>query len=225
MSQSIIKFNRSWVYRLLLVLCMSISMVGTANAALVKLDFQTAGDELLILDTATNLEWLSPLVTAGQSYNSVIGGFNSLVTTEGFSVAGAATVRSMFNTNFDNPTSTVTIDNFLKAQAFMNTFGVTEFANCSAATPPGACPRTQAWAVDGTTLTGLGMITFGGTHGQVIDFSGTVGSFGNITDGQRGVWLIRADTLTSVPIPSAMLLFGSGLAALGAWRQRKGMKS
>lgn len=32
-------------------------------------------------------------------------------------------------------------------------------------------------------------------------------------------------TRTVVPIPSAMLLFGSGLAALGAWRHRKGKKS
>lgn len=46
-----------------------------------------------------------------------------------------------------------------------------------------------------------------------------------LDSGFNGSAAIIGDAPAPVPIPGAMLLFGSGLAALGAWRHRKGKKS
>ena len=191
---------------------------GGADAALIVGDFQAADDELLVLDTVTNLEWLSPLATAGLSYNSVAGGTGGFVTTHGFSIAASQTVRDLIADNFDDPTTVNSVANFPKAQAFFDTFGVAQLVSCPSASPPGPCPRTQAWAADGGTLTSLGMITLGGTHGRLLEFSGSVASQGNVVDGQRGVWLVRSAT---TPEPSTLLVMGGSLAGLASWAWRR----
>ncbi|MDH5765679.1 MAG: VPLPA-CTERM sorting domain-containing protein [Gammaproteobacteria bacterium] len=44
---------------------------GTVHAALLDVDWQTSGDNLLLHDTSTNLQWLDLSVTLNQSYNEV----------------------------------------------------------------------------------------------------------------------------------------------------------
>jgi hypothetical protein len=140
------------------------------------------------------------------------------VTTHGFSIAASQTVRDVIADNFDDPTTVNSVANFPKAQAFFDTFGIAQLVFCPSAFPPGACPRTLGWAADGGTLTSLGMITFGGTHGQLVEFSGSVASFGNSVDGQQGVWLVRSAT---TPEPTALFVMGGGLAGLASWAWRR----
>ncbi len=50
------KFNRSWVFRSLLVLTTCLCLTGTANATLTSADLYTVGDGLPTLDDVTGLE-------------------------------------------------------------------------------------------------------------------------------------------------------------------------
>jgi len=51
------------------------------------------------------------------------------------------------------------------------------------------------------------------------------GGGGPVTRTPFGVDNIQWTNVAPIPEPSTMLLFGTGLAALGAWRNRKGIKS
>ena len=55
-----------------------------------------SGDQLLTLDTDTNLEWLNLTATAGQSYLDVLGGFGGFIGTLGFDFATGAQVGELF---------------------------------------------------------------------------------------------------------------------------------
>ncbi len=171
-----------------------------ARASLVVHDFQSTGDGLLVQDTVTGLQWLSPRVTAGVSYNSVVGGFDGLVTAGGggFSVASAAQVKALFANNFNNPTTTSSPSNVADVQAFFNVFGITQQETCSGTTPPGSCPRTEAWSLESPgNIEGLGMITTGNdADGNVIDFTDTIAADGSVTDSQLGTWLVRGAVQT-----------------------------
>jgi hypothetical protein len=50
-----------------------------------------SGDQLLTLDTETNLEWLNLTATANRSANEVLGGFGRFATTHGFDTQPAQT--------------------------------------------------------------------------------------------------------------------------------------
>lgn len=73
--------------------------LSSVNAALVasgRLDGVT-----LLTDTATGLQWLSPVATTGQSYLSIAGGYRNFVTSGGFQIATLAQIETMFKSNFD----------------------------------------------------------------------------------------------------------------------------
>jgi hypothetical protein len=186
-----------------------------AQASLVVSDFQTAGDGLLVTDTATNLVWLSPRATNSVTYNAVVGGYNGLVTTQGFTVASATQVQSMFAQNFNNPTTVQSADNVPKVQAFFSIFGITDNVTCPGTTPPGACPRTQGWSLDSPgNLHALGMITIGnGAQGNVTGFTGTVASYGADNDPQFGTWLVRLPCPVNAPANGALGTCPSTLAS------------
>lgn len=64
--------------------------------ALIQQDFVPgSGDQLLTLDTDTNLQWLNLTVTAGRSYNEVMGGFGGFATAHGFQYADGAQISTL----------------------------------------------------------------------------------------------------------------------------------
>lgn len=207
----------------------AVAAFGTSQAAkasLVNSDFLAAGDNLIVTDTATDLEWLSPYLTRGQSVNAVLGGYAGLLTTYGFRFATAAETLSMINNNFGNPPVGYpgTSAAYASAANFFAVFGLNEYVTCQEgfSGPYVPCPRTQGWALDGSTITQLGMIQFG-SNGYMIDSANTLGSAGNTTDSQLGEWLVR-DAVAATPLPPALVLFASGLGALtllGRRRKRK----
>lgn len=79
------------------VLLLVFIFVPTANAALVTLDWQAAGDGGLTFDTATNLEWLDLTYTAGQSYNEVSGELGEGGAFAGFRYATVDDVATLFS--------------------------------------------------------------------------------------------------------------------------------
>lgn len=205
--------------RLAIFLCVLLfSSLG--HAALTVRDFRTPGDRLLVSDSVTGLEWLSPRATNTVSYNAVVGGFDGLIPTEKFAVATEDQVLAMMAANFNNPTVFESSDNVPKATAFFNIWGITLASTCSGTVPPGACPRTQAWS---TRLPGniraLGMITIGnGARGNVIDFTGSIATQGGLVDSQRGTWLVRRPPAMPAPAanPALLALLGALLLGVGA---------
>ncbi len=153
---------------LFLLLFLQLPLIS--NAELTVSDFRSSGDALLVTDTVTGVQWLSPLATNTASYNDVIGGIDGLVTTEGFTVASDSQVLDLLSDNFDNPTTISSVENYSKALTFFDVFGIANHVTCPSATPPGACPRTQALSLDPAgDLRALGMISNGGVEGSVID--------------------------------------------------------
>lgn len=55
-----------------------------------------SGDQLLTLDTETNLEWLNLTVTTNRSASEVLGGFGALTTTHGFRYATGADLGTLY---------------------------------------------------------------------------------------------------------------------------------
>ncbi|MBA3752587.1 MAG: hypothetical protein H0X01_00200 [Nitrospira sp.] len=54
-----------------------------------------SGDQLLTLDTDSNLQWLNLTATAGRSYNEVMGGFGGFTTTHGFQYADGGQIGAL----------------------------------------------------------------------------------------------------------------------------------
>ena len=193
-----------------------------------------------VTDSTTGLEFISPYVTRGYSYNIIAADYAGFLTA-GYSIASHLQVLDMINNNFGNPppSSAPTQAAFPGAAAFFTDFGINQVAGCLAyGNIPNNCPRTQGWTIDGNVLSGIGMIEIlvdassaiplsPGSYGGLIDFSTTIASQGNIYDTQRGTWLVRraATQPLDVPEPSAAIMFGIALIGFalisGRTRERR----
>lgn len=71
-----------------------------ANAALISVDWQSAGDGLLVRDTNTQLEWLKLTQTSGLSYAAVSSQFGAGGGFEGLRYATNAEVVALFGDYF-----------------------------------------------------------------------------------------------------------------------------
>ncbi len=198
---------------------LALSLLFTASAAqagLIKGDFLAQGNGMLITDTATHFEWLSPVYTRSLAYNS--GPIQSLETTYGFRYATYAEAYSMITSNFGFVTTVAVGDaaGFNAAQNFMNIFGTAEFVSCGS-----PCPRTQGLTADQgafpNTHYGIGMITFG-TTGWMIDHNSWSD---NSADQQMGSWLVRGgSSAPATPEPASVGLALAGLGAVLLFRRR-----
>ena len=54
-----------------------------------------SGDQLLTLDTDSNLQWLNLTATAGRSYSEVMSGFGGFTTTHGFQYADGGQISDL----------------------------------------------------------------------------------------------------------------------------------
>lgn len=193
------------------------AVASTASAGLVKHNFLTPNDNLLIQDTVTNLEWLTPVYTRGNTYNNVF--VQGVLSTYGFRYATATEVTNMVNSNFGNPT-TVADGNaagFTAAGQFFSYFGIAQQTSCGG----GPCPRTQGLTSTvgsaGSHL-GFGMIQLGSTGWFIVNNNWP----DTFADTQMGSWLVRtAETPVGTPEPGSMALMGLGLAGLSIYRGKR----
>ncbi|MBI4908534.1 MAG: hypothetical protein HY820_33250 [Acidobacteria bacterium] len=185
-----------------------------AGATLISSDFLTPGDGLLIFDTATNLQWLTPVYTKNHLFNDAF--VQNINTTYGFRYATATETVSMVNSNFGNPTTVSPGDaaGFIAATNFMALFGVAQNMTCG--TLP--CPRTQGLTSDigapGNHL-GFGLITLGSTGWFITNNAWP----DTIADSQMGSFLVR--DAASTPESATTALTGAGLLSLLAFRMRR----
>jgi len=106
---------------------------GMANAALVKKDLFAAGDGLVTLDTATNLEWLDLTATRDLSVDAVLGGAGGWVNA-GFQYASFGLVGQLLNDagyvgDISSYSTLSLIADSASADAFLSDFGSTSPPN------------------------------------------------------------------------------------------------
>lgn len=206
--------------KLCVILLSGLALASVSQAALVQSDFLTAGDKLLVTDTATDLQWLSPLYTRSHLYNDSF--VQGVISTYGFRYATATETLDMVHANFGYPPTTFPGDaaGFTAAGAFMDTFGVAAYVTCGSPVVP--CPRTQGLTATPTTSgsdpahIGIGMIQLG-SAGWLIDNNPWRD---DIADSQMGSWLVRASAESQTPEPQAVALAAAGLLLCFQLRKR-----
>ncbi len=74
----------------------ALALSASVNAAIISVDWQSAGDNLITRDTDTGLNWLDLTVTNGMSYNTVNGQLGSGGLYEGFRYATGQEVVDLY---------------------------------------------------------------------------------------------------------------------------------
>lgn len=194
-----------------------------ANAALINSDFLTAGDDYLVTDTVTDLEWLTPYYTRGHSYNDSF--VQGLITTYGFRYATGQEAFDMITLNFNNPVTTHpgNAAGGQSAIGFFDVFGINQYMTCGDPVLGSVdCTRTQGFTsttnAPGTILS-YGMIQWGANGYMLSDLQQS----SLIATQQLGSWLVRPaqEDPAQVPTPPTLWLTILGLTGLAGLRRRQ----
>lgn len=181
-----------------------------AGAVLIAQDLSAPGDELLTLDSDTNLQWLDLTETAGLSYDDIIGGAGGYLAA-GFSFATTTQVATLWaDAGIVDTSGTPIVGNRAAADLLLSLLGCTSGCGSGSDAQQGQAEFDPVQAdLNGPYI----LLGGGGTaaaninpgFSQARDFSSpTLGNF-----------LVRP-----VPEPSTGLLVGGGLLVLGFSRRR-----
>jgi hypothetical protein len=196
-------------------IALTASVFPASATTLVQKDFLSAGDHLLVDDTSTGLEWLTPVYTEDHVYDDAF--VASIIANDGFRYATAAEADALIVNDFGNPPTAYpgTTAGYTDAANFFNMFGIAENMGCSG----GPCPRTQGLTstVGGAgTHYAFGMIQIGSTGYAIINNPW----LDNTPDMQMGSFLVRP-TATPTPEPATFAMLGVALVAGGSWARRR----
>ena len=190
------------------------SLPALSSSALITGDLASAGDQLVILDTDTNLEWLSLDATVNRSIDSLINGTGGVdyIGAYGFHFSSQDELGTFWG-DAGVPLSTSGLTNTFTAE--------TTQLIPMLGTPS---PLYSGSVITGESLTGVYNVNgpgcgngFHQTAGLSVLDSGLSSSnaytscINNLSGTGRGKYLVRA---SPVPIPLAIWLFGSGLVGL-----------
>lgn len=186
---------------------------SAANASLISVGWKTGGDNLLTIDSATNLQWLDLSQTFGMTVAQVVGQLGAGQQFSGFQLATATQVHGLMgNAGLPFSTSTGTIStasaDILEAHALTTLLS-----------------DTLGPAYGSNFYGSRGLLDDNGIN-RMIGFYVTSGTslrneyFGTSSKVGSGVWLVRqALPEGQIPEPTSLALLGLGLAAL-AFRHR-----
>lgn len=194
------------------VLAIAASVSGLAHAGLVKEDLHSSGDQLITLDTATNLEWLNVNATQGQSVDQILGGLGGW-TQSGFQYATFGQVGQLLNDagymgSISSYESLQLVANGTDAATFVTDLGATSPPNFIfglMAPYPCVLPGGPASCTDYVQINAHG----NGGNGYAIADSGPF--IAEHTPSYAGSFLVRV-----VPEPASIELLVAGLGLLGA---------
>ena len=183
------------------------SAVVSANAALIDNGNFTT-------DSISGLDWLDLSVTQSQSYNSAPG------RNVGWRYATNSEIEALFSVSFDGYTDTNTIKHYSDsnvfgsyadqtedAQAFASLFGITGVASTFSST-------LGFYRDENNILRQMGLNQYSGYSRVFSDEStNNWNGYEGLGVNGNGVYLVR-DSISAVPVPAAVWLFGSGLIGL-----------
>jgi len=194
-------------------------IVSSANAALVNIDWQSSGDQLLVLDTNSSLQWLKLTETDGLRYSEVSGQLGVGGSYQGFRYANNSEIVALFTTYFLIDLSST---GYYGERAAYIDPGV---RLASEALGNGVSGGTDAYSgpdanyylfgISGDAkLDGSQFVLGAHTRWSDTDYATArdpVSIYNRVstTDAMTGSYLVRA-----TPIPAALWLFGAGLFAL-----------
>ena len=213
--------------RILLISATILVTSNSVNAEIISVDWQTAGDNLITRDTSTGLEWLDISVTRGLGVTyDVIPGLEQGQRFEGWRLATAAELGSFFDAfggdsnHYYDGLSTQNNGLFDRIAPFWGDAWC-EHTGCetgdgwTSAVIAGQDTDSPQWVasiVDDITndlFLSVDYIKFNN-----FDFSTYLDA-----EGGTGTALVR--DISTVPVPAAAWLFGSGLMGLIAISRRK----
>ena len=210
--------------RLLGVVCACLSTFN-ANAAIVSVDWQTGGDNLITQDTDSGLEWLDLTVTAGMSFNDVTAQLGVGGDYEGWRYATSAEVTGLWdafggdNNYYTGSWSTQNNGLFDAMAPYVGDL------YCAA----NACTAGDGysyWITSDVQGTGYHWVSLSYDDTQSINSSTSdlfSGSYQPVLD-SYGVYITGSALvrdISSVPVPAAAWLFGTGLVGLIGVARRK----
>jgi len=193
---------------------------GSIHAALISIDYLTPGDNLITLDTSTNLEWLDLTVTQGMSADAVEA--SSLITSQGFRYAEFDDLNTLFQsagitqTSYGDPIAAGEIE---QVRNLIYLTGPTTIKS-------NGLPMTEGLLNPFVTLDGpLSGDWIFKAELNIIDSTQYLASpsrgeplFQSSSVSQYGSYLVRPAV---VPVPAAVWLFISGLIGLTAVVRRR----
>jgi len=196
----------------------ALALSVSVNAAIISVDWQSAGDNLITRDTETGLNWLDLTVTNGMSFNTVNGQLGSGGLYEGFRYATGQEVVDLY-AKF-GVTLTAYSPNFIAgpvdpgivmASDFLGTI-VSEYSTDFTYGGKGmydyGANLTVAYAMGAWYFSGTSVFPSSNVYFDV-NYENSL--FKTDAEIQTGSFLVQQ---SAVPVPAAVWLFGSGLIGL-----------
>ncbi len=215
-------------YLKLATLTTALVLSTSANAAIISVDWQNAGDNMITQDTASGLEWLDLTVTSFRSYNDISSKLGDGQEFDGWRYATTTEISGFFDafggdSNYYNGWSTQNNGLFDKIAPYWGDLVCVEIGCVQPGDGASAFITSEADPVYGASWQRYGYLydnvydSLSAAEDRVVlDLSQVaVDGAGNY---QFGSALVRTSV---VPVPAAVWLFGSGLIGLIGVARRK----
>ena len=215
-------------YLKLVTLTTALVLSTSVNAAIISVDWQSAGDNLITKDTNNGLEWLDLTATSSRSYNDISSKLGADQEFDGWRYATTTEISGFFDSfggdsNFYNGWSTQNNGLFDVIAPYWGDLMCEEIGCVQPGDGASSFITSESDPVYGTAWQRYGYLydnvydLLSATEDRVDLDSGPV-SVDEAGNYRFGSALVRASV---VPVPAAVWLFGSGLIGLIGVARRK----